>query len=77
MFDESTSALDMDTEKIVFENLKPILKNKTSISIAHRLATIEDSDKIIVMREGKIIEDGTYQELMEKREHFYRLAKGN
>lgn len=67
MFDESTSALDMDTEKIVFENLKPILKNKTSISIAHRLATIEDSDKIIVMREGKIIEDGTYQELMDKR----------
>ena len=77
MFDESTSALDMDTEKIVFENMKPILKNKTSISIAHRLATIEDSDKIIVMREGRIIEDGTYQELMEKREHFYRLAKGN
>jgi ABC-type multidrug transport system fused ATPase/permease subunit len=77
MFDESTSALDMDTEKILFEKLKPILKNKTSISIAHRLATIEDSDKIIVMREGKIIEDGTYQELMDKREHFYRLAKGN
>lgn len=55
IFDESTSALDMDTEKIVFENLKAVLKNKTSISIAHRLATIEDSDKIIVMREGKII----------------------
>lgn len=55
IFDESTSALDMDTEKIVFENLKPILKNKTSISIAHRLATIEDSDKIVVMREGRII----------------------
>ncbi len=61
VFDESTSALDMDTEKIVFENLKPILKGKTSISIAHRLATIEDSDKIIVMREGKIIEEGDYQ----------------
>lgn len=55
IFDESTSALDMDTEKIVFENLKPVLKNKTSISIAHRLATIEDADKIIVMREGTII----------------------
>lgn len=40
IFDESTSALDMDTEKIVFENLKLILKGKTSISIAHRLATI-------------------------------------
>lgn len=67
IFDESTSALDMDTEKIVFENLKPILKDNTSISIAHRLATIEDSDKIVVMREGKIIEDGTYKDLMDKR----------
>jgi ATP-binding cassette subfamily B (MDR/TAP) protein 1 len=40
LLDESTSALDADTEKIVFDNLKPILKNKTSISIAHRLSTI-------------------------------------
>ena len=60
LLDESTSALDADTEKIVFENLKPTLKNKTSISIAHRLITIEDSDRIIVMRDGKIIEEGGY-----------------
>ena len=65
LMDESTSALDTDTEKIVFMNLKPVLKNHTSISIAHRLSTIEDADRIIVMRDGYIIEDGKYDELME------------
>lgn len=76
MMDESTSALDADTEKIVFENLKPILKNRTSISIAHRLSTIEDANRIVVMRDGQIIEEGEYNELMAKKENFYRLAKG-
>ncbi len=60
----------------VFENLKPILKEKTSISIAHRLATIKDAHMIIVMRSGEIIEEGTYDELMEKKDNFYRLALG-
>ena len=56
LLDESTSALDTDTEKTVFENLKPKLKNHTCISIAHRLSTIEDADRIAVMRDGQIIE---------------------
>ena len=60
LLDESTSALDADTEKIVFENMKKTLKGKTSISIAHRLSTIEDADRIVVMRDGKIIEQGGY-----------------
>lgn len=60
----------------MFENLKPILKKKTSISIAHRLSTIEDADRIIVMRDGQIIEEGNYNELIERKENFYRLAKG-
>lgn len=55
MLDESTSALDADTQKIVFNNLKPIINNCTCISIAHRLSTIEDSTRIIVMRDGEII----------------------
>lgn len=76
LLDESTSALDADTEKIVFENLKKPLKGKTSISIAHRLSTIEDADRVIVMRDGKIIEQGGYKELMSKKENFYRLAQG-
>lgn len=56
--------------------MKKVVKGKTSISIAHRLCTIEDADRIIVMRDGKIIEEGGYGELMEKKENFYRLAKG-
>jgi len=76
LFDEFTSALDADTEKIVFGNLKEILKDKTSLSIAHRLSTIEDADKIMVFKDGKIIEEGTFNSLMEQRNHFYSLAKG-
>ena len=76
LLDESTSALDADTEKIVFENLKPYMRERTSLSIAHRLSTIEDANRIIMMRNGKIIESGTYEELMDMKENFYRLAKG-
>jgi ABC-type multidrug transport system fused ATPase/permease subunit len=76
LFDEFTSALDADTEKIVFENLKETLKGKTSLSIAHRLSTIEDADRIMVFKDGKIIEEGTFDSLMELKRHFYSLAKG-
>jgi ABC-type transport system involved in Fe-S cluster assembly fused permease/ATPase subunit len=55
-FDESTSALDVETEKAVFENLNRISKGKTTISIAHRISTIVDANKIIVFHEGKIVE---------------------
>ncbi len=76
LFDEFTSALDADTEKIVFENIKPVIKGRTSISIAHRLSTVEDCDRILVFKDGMIIEQGTYSELMALRSHFYSLAKG-
>ena len=61
---------------MVFENMKPILKKMTSISIAHRISSIEDADRIIMMRNGQIIEEGTYQSLMNQEDHFYRLARG-
>lgn len=64
LFDEFTSALDTDTEKMVFNNLKDVLKGKTSMSIAHRLSTIEDADKIMVFKDGRIIEEGNFNELM-------------
>jgi ABC-type multidrug transport system fused ATPase/permease subunit len=60
LFDEFTSALDADTEKIVFGNLQEALKDKTSISIAHRLSTVEESDHILVFKDGRIIEEGNY-----------------
>lgn len=76
LLDEFTSALDADTEKVVFSNLKGVLKGKTSLSIAHRLSTIEDADRILVFKDGQIIEEGGFQELMDLRKHFYSLAKG-
>ena len=76
LFDESTSALDADTESSVFTNLRPILSRRTSLSIAHRLSTIEDAKTIIVLQEGRIIEKGSYRELMHLKGSFYRMAKG-
>ena len=76
LFDESTSALDADTESAVFANLKPVLAGKTSLSVAHRLSTIEDAKWVIVMQEGRTIERGEYRELMLRKGSFYKLAKG-
>ncbi|KAL4480239.1 hypothetical protein ABPG74_020755 [Tetrahymena malaccensis] len=73
LLDEATSALDPQNEKIVQEALDKLMKHKTSICIAHRLSTIQDSDKIYVIESGKLVEQGTYDELMNKKEYFYRL----
>jgi len=63
IFDESTSALDVNTEIKLFEALKPILKNKTVITIAHRLSTVKNVDNIYVLNEGKIVQSGTHTQL--------------
>ena len=64
MLDEPTSALDRETEAFVNETLKEISKDRTVITVAHRLSTITDYDEIIVIDEGKIVEYGTHEELM-------------
>lgn len=71
ILDEATSALDTKTEKQIQEAIKEITKQKTSIVIAHRLSTIKDSDKIIVLEDGKIKEEGTLKELLRKKGKFY------
>ncbi len=76
LLDEATSALDSENEKIVQESLDRIMKNKTTLVIAHRISTIKDSDVIIVMEEGQIVESGNYQQLMEQKGYFYRLERG-
>ena len=76
LLDEATSALDRDNEKKVRESLDRMMKDKTSISVAHRLETIQNSDKIMVFERGSIVETGTYNELMGMRGQFYRLEKG-
>jgi ABC-type multidrug transport system fused ATPase/permease subunit len=66
LLDEATSSLDVETEQGVMEALKRLREGKTTLTIAHRLAAIIDSDEILVMLEGKIAERGTHQELMAK-----------
>lgn len=76
LFDEATSALDSNSEKVVQEALNELSKNKTSISIAHRISTISDSDMIFVISDNKIKEQGTYDKLMELKGEFYLIATG-
>lgn len=64
LLDEATSALDSDSEAKVQEALKSLMKNKTVITIAHRLSTLQFMDRIIYIEDGKILEDGTHQELL-------------
>lgn len=73
LFDEATSALDSESEKIIQRALPEIIGKRTAIVIAHRLSTIAGLDRIIVMHGGKIIEDGTHQELVELKGRYYSL----
>ncbi|MCK5680905.1 NHLP bacteriocin export ABC transporter permease/ATPase subunit [bacterium] len=73
LFDEATSALDNDTQKTVTENVDQL--QATRIVIAHRLSTIRGADKIIVLERGEIVEQGRYDELIDKKEWFYKLVK--
>lgn len=75
LLDEATSALDTKSEKLVQRALKKLMKNRTSIVIAHRLSTIQESDQIVVIDGGKIVETGRHQELLEKDGLYTRLVE--
>ena len=74
ILDEATSALDTESEQLVQEALERLMQNRTSIVIAHRLSTIQNSDTIIVMKEGEIVESGTHQELISKNGNYKLLV---
>lgn len=74
ILDKATSALDNITEKEIMNNIMQNSKDKTLIIIAHRLETIKNVDKILVLSNGEIIEKGTYQELLNKKNYFYNLV---
>ena len=73
ILDEATSSIDTETEASVQKAIQPLLKGRTSITIAHRLSTIVNSDRILVMDQGKIVEDGSHVELMNKKGAYYAL----
>lgn len=73
IMDESTSNLDFATENIIFDMIYNKFRKKTMLIIAHRLATVKNCDKIIVMDKGKIVEQGTHQQLLERKGLYYRL----
>lgn len=74
ILDEATSAMDNITEKEVMTNIMKNAKDRTLIIIAHRLETIKNVDKILVLSNGEIKEEGTYQELLNKKAYFYNLV---
>lgn len=74
-FDEATNALDANNEKVIMENLAEFFKGRTVVIVAHRLSTVRNADNIIVLDRGRIIEQGTHEQLTEKRGEYYRLVK--
>lgn len=75
IFDESTSALDVHTESNLQKALLPILEKKTVITIAHRLSTVKNADTIYVLEDGKIVQNGTHEELEEQEGHYNTFIK--
>lgn len=75
VFDEATSALDTQSESNIIDNMADILKGRTAVVVAHRLSTIMNADKILVLYEGKIVEQGRHDELVDRRGMYYELVQ--
>jgi ATP-binding cassette subfamily B protein len=73
LLDEATSALDSKSEKLISKALDELMKHRTTIVIAHRLSTIKKLDRIIVMKDGKIVEDGNHEDLIRAGGHYAEL----
>lgn len=73
ILDEATAAVDTETEKNIQASLKKLVKNRTTLSIAHRLSTLRDADRLIVIDGGKITEEGTHRELISKKGEYFKL----
>lgn len=73
VLDEATSSLDSESERLIQEALEKLIKGRTTFIIAHRLSTIRKADKILVLEKGKIIEEGTHQELLKKKKTYFKF----
>ncbi|MBS6859933.1 MAG: ABC transporter ATP-binding protein [Clostridiales bacterium] len=77
ILDEATSSIDTRTEKLVQEGMDRLMKGRTTFVIAHRLSTVRNSDCIMVLEQGRIIERGTHDQLIEEKGRYYQLYTGN
>lgn len=75
LLDEATAALDTESEQLVQQSIEKVRKGKTAIIVAHRLATVRNADRILVFKEGKVVEDGTHNELLTKNGIYADLIK--
>ncbi|GAB3804133.1 ABC transporter ATP-binding protein [Virgibacillus kimchii] len=73
IFDEATSALDLESEHMIQEALEKLASTRTTFIVAHRLATITHADRIVLIENGEVVEEGTHDELMKERGHYYDL----
>ena len=73
VLDEATSSIDTETEKVIQGAINKVLEGRTSFVIAHRLSTIKNADKILVIKNGKILESGNHKELIDKKGYYYNL----
>jgi ATP-binding cassette subfamily B protein len=74
-FDEATNALDARNERVIMDNMSGFFRNRTVVVVAHRLSTVSDADKIVVLDKGIIIEEGSHKELIALRGEYYKLVK--
>ena len=75
VLDEATSSIDTENEKMIIAAMSKVMKNRTSLLVAHRLSTVVDADKIIVLKNGKILESGNHLELLRKKGYYFNLYK--
>lgn len=73
IFDDCLSAVDTETEDAILNNLKRVMENKTSIIVSHRVSTVRNADKIVVLEEGKMVEFGTHNELLNAKGAYYKM----
>jgi ATP-binding cassette subfamily B protein len=74
ILDEATSSVDTDTEQQIQQAIARLVQGRTTFAIAHRLSTLRNADRLVVLKDGEIAEIGTHEELMDKKGEFYRLV---